>query len=399
MLEKEVSVHKKEIKARDLSVGEKERRIYELKKKNQELDKFKFVLDFKIRELKQQIEPRQMEILAMRDKIKNMDLELEQYHKSNAALDALIGDLRSKIDDFQAEIKSQRNSAKEQENSVSTFRKDLNAAIAHVLTPSLLYSSVKALVERYGSEDNIRPRIDPEIQHEYTRHKEYLQKSVKELKNTLMINEEASLAQSNELRQKNMRLIAEINTQRESNKALKMNIQSEIARVRQVAQLQSNHTRKKQQSALASLGSKASTAMSDEREKYAAIEGPAITSDFVEPSDMLDKNRKRILALRAAINELNNRSKETMATLKLPEIDNNAKSSSGSVSDGSRKSIPGVALPPMYNADQSLPSSDVELTGAEESMGIDTDFDDESKPAPSVPTYATEYNSPRATET
>ena len=60
MLEKEVSVHKKEIKLRDLSVGEKERRIYELKKKNQELDKFKFVLDFKIRELKQQIEPRQV---------------------------------------------------------------------------------------------------------------------------------------------------------------------------------------------------------------------------------------------------------------------------------------------------------------------------------------------------
>jgi hypothetical protein len=33
----------------------KEKKIFELKKKNQELDKFKFVLDFKIRELKQQV--------------------------------------------------------------------------------------------------------------------------------------------------------------------------------------------------------------------------------------------------------------------------------------------------------------------------------------------------------
>ena len=204
----------------------------------------------------------------MRDKIKNMDLELEQYHKSNAALDALIGDLRGKIDDFQAEIKTQRNFAKEQENTVSTFRKDLNASIAHVLTPLLLVSSVKVLVERYGSEENIRPRIDPEINEEYTRHKEYLQKSVKELKNTLTINEEASLHMSNDLRQKNMQLISEINSQREANKLTKLGIQSEIARVRQVSQLQANHTRKKQLNALSSLASKASTALSDDRERY-----------------------------------------------------------------------------------------------------------------------------------
>jgi hypothetical protein len=31
----QVSAHKKEIKTRDVSIGEKEKRIYELKKKNQ----------------------------------------------------------------------------------------------------------------------------------------------------------------------------------------------------------------------------------------------------------------------------------------------------------------------------------------------------------------------------
>jgi hypothetical protein len=39
---------------------------------------YRFVLDYKIRELKQQIEPRQMEILAMREKIKDMDNELDR---------------------------------------------------------------------------------------------------------------------------------------------------------------------------------------------------------------------------------------------------------------------------------------------------------------------------------
>jgi uncharacterized protein (DUF3084 family) len=50
---------------RDETIQEKEKRVYELKKKNQELEKFKFVLDYKIKELKRQIEPRENEIAAM----------------------------------------------------------------------------------------------------------------------------------------------------------------------------------------------------------------------------------------------------------------------------------------------------------------------------------------------
>ena len=47
---------------RDDTIQEKEKRIYDLKKKNQELEKFKFVLDYKIKELKKQIEPRERDI-------------------------------------------------------------------------------------------------------------------------------------------------------------------------------------------------------------------------------------------------------------------------------------------------------------------------------------------------
>lgn len=43
-----------------------------------QLEKFKFVLDYKIKELKRQIEPRENEIAHMRNQIEEMDLELEQ---------------------------------------------------------------------------------------------------------------------------------------------------------------------------------------------------------------------------------------------------------------------------------------------------------------------------------
>ncbi|CAN0551743.1 unnamed protein product, partial [Ectocarpus sp. 12 AP-2014] len=55
-----------------------------------QLEKFKFVLDFKIKELKRQIEPRETEIGSMKEQIKEMDRELEQFHNSNAQLDLLI---------------------------------------------------------------------------------------------------------------------------------------------------------------------------------------------------------------------------------------------------------------------------------------------------------------------
>ncbi len=57
---------------RDVAIGEKEKKIYELKKRNQELEKFKFVLDYKIKELKRQIEPRENEIADMRVQIKEV---------------------------------------------------------------------------------------------------------------------------------------------------------------------------------------------------------------------------------------------------------------------------------------------------------------------------------------
>ena len=43
-----------------------------MKKKNQELEKFKFVLDYKIKELKKQIEPREMDIKNMKEQIQEV---------------------------------------------------------------------------------------------------------------------------------------------------------------------------------------------------------------------------------------------------------------------------------------------------------------------------------------
>ncbi|KAI8611737.1 WD40-repeat-containing domain protein [Chytriomyces sp. MP71] len=69
MLEKEIAGFKKEMGERDELIQDKERRVYELKKKNQELEKYKFVMDYQIKELKEQVEPRENEITVMTEQI------------------------------------------------------------------------------------------------------------------------------------------------------------------------------------------------------------------------------------------------------------------------------------------------------------------------------------------
>ncbi len=66
--------------------GDKETKIYELKKQNAELEKFKFVLDYKIKELKAQIDPKNDDIAAMKRIIQGMDSDLEDYHRKNKVL-------------------------------------------------------------------------------------------------------------------------------------------------------------------------------------------------------------------------------------------------------------------------------------------------------------------------
>lgn len=52
-----------------LFFSSQENRIYDLKKKNEELEKFKFVLDYKVNELKKQIEPRENEVKEMKEQV------------------------------------------------------------------------------------------------------------------------------------------------------------------------------------------------------------------------------------------------------------------------------------------------------------------------------------------
>merc|ERR1711943_134498 len=90
---KDKESNEKEIRERDKTISDKEHRIFALKKQNQELEKFKFVLDYKIKELKAQIDPKNDDIAGMKQQIRAMDFELEEYCRKNKQLELDISQL------------------------------------------------------------------------------------------------------------------------------------------------------------------------------------------------------------------------------------------------------------------------------------------------------------------
>ena len=68
---------------RKQTIKEKDNRIFELKKKTQELEKFKFVLDYKIKELKRDIGPREIQIQDLNEQTNKMRSELKHFNRVN----------------------------------------------------------------------------------------------------------------------------------------------------------------------------------------------------------------------------------------------------------------------------------------------------------------------------
>jgi hypothetical protein len=79
-----------------------------LKKKNQELEKFKFVLDYKIKEQKKMVEPREMEIKDLKEEKTKMESELERFNKQNVQLELNNKEKESRLEATQKELKEER---------------------------------------------------------------------------------------------------------------------------------------------------------------------------------------------------------------------------------------------------------------------------------------------------
>ncbi|XP_010893002.1 cilia- and flagella-associated protein 57 [Esox lucius] len=216
-LEKDIMDLKKESKERDETIQDKEKRIYDLKKKNQELEKFKFVLDYKIKELKKQIEPRENDIKEMKEQILEMEGELDRFHKKNTQLELNTAELKLKLKATDKEMHKEMQRVKDLEAFVRRFKSDLHNCVGFMQEPKQLKDGIRELYDRYVQQSDVVDivGVDADIQREYSRQREHLEKNVASLKRKLAKDSEVHRTQKVKIMKENVSLIKEINELRQ----------------------------------------------------------------------------------------------------------------------------------------------------------------------------------------
>lgn len=215
-LEKDILSGKKEIEERDETIQDKEKRIYDLKRKNQELEKFKFVLDYKIKELKKQIEPREAEIKENKAQIAQMDEELSRYHSMNGNLDLTIEHSKMKLATATTELRTARGRVRSLENRLARLRSDLHATVQLATNPAELASSVKQLYKTYCAEGKeYETTVEADIQHEHAKQRDFLERSVAGLRKGLKVSAKLREDDTTRVMHENVVLIREVNQLRQ----------------------------------------------------------------------------------------------------------------------------------------------------------------------------------------
>jgi len=218
---KDKESNEKEIKERDKTIADKEQRIYALRNQNQELEKFKFVLDYKIKELKAQIDPKSDDIASMKTQIQAMNAELDDYMRKNKQLALDISQLQMKQRALQEEIKSQKRRLRVDLALIQRFKLDLSDCMEYISEPKQLKESVVTLYWKYVQTGMKKLDLDTDMQKEYNRQRDYLEKSVDSLKRKLEKDSQAHRIDNMRIMQENVSLIREINDLRREINALK----------------------------------------------------------------------------------------------------------------------------------------------------------------------------------
>ncbi|KAM6343173.1 cilia- and flagella-associated protein 57 [Alca torda] len=216
-LEKDILALKTEIQERADTIQDKEKHIYDLKKKNQELEKFKFVLDYRIEEFKKQIESRENDIETTKEQIREMEGELERFRKESTQLKLNISQLQQKLKATDREMHRERQKKQNMEALIKRFKTDLHNCVGFIQDSKKMKDGIRELYSKYVQQSDMveTDAVDTDLQQEYMRQREYLERNLAALKKKVVKDQEIHQAAYVRIMQENVSLIKEINALRQ----------------------------------------------------------------------------------------------------------------------------------------------------------------------------------------
>ena len=136
---------KNELKEREKTIQDKQYKIDQYRKQTQELEKFKFVLDYKIKELKSRIGPRMKIIQGLQEQKTKMDTESKHFFVVNENLRLIVRDMRLKRQGMQQEMKESIEKIKQQDDEKQQFKDEVYEVLNNHLND---YKKLKKGIKR-----------------------------------------------------------------------------------------------------------------------------------------------------------------------------------------------------------------------------------------------------------
>ncbi|XP_035915826.1 cilia- and flagella-associated protein 57 [Anopheles stephensi] len=214
--QREIDGLRKELAERDGTIRDKDRKVFELGKKNSELEKYKQVLSMKITELKAQIEPKEREIKEKKEFILEMEKKLEELQQNNKQYELQLQELRDKYCGIDLELRRERNRFRASKAQYQRLCGEIYNVSGLIQRPEQLKRSVKELCHRYSNDKELQKSLalDEDVQNEFLRQREYLERLTKSAKQKAS-SQRKDAGEASKLKKENMELLAELNMLRE----------------------------------------------------------------------------------------------------------------------------------------------------------------------------------------
>lgn len=186
-------------------ISEIENKIIEGKNKNQYLEKCKFVLDFKIKEIKKEMIPREKAIEEMKRKVKALEITLVNYLREHEIIHKKL----TNFQDLKDQINRLQNGVTRGKNENKRFKHILFKMTERIDDYEYLLDSLKILKGEFTNKEKFDIEMN-DVGSEFDSQKKNMQKNLKELQSNMKEVKNQHFESINENRKGNEILISKI---------------------------------------------------------------------------------------------------------------------------------------------------------------------------------------------
>ncbi|XP_043977088.1 cilia- and flagella-associated protein 57 [Gambusia affinis] len=217
-LETDICVLKKRVSKYKRTCQDKDKVISSLDAMNQELQKLKVILEFKLKDLRKQIKPLLDDINEKAERIQKLEEELVRMTNSSSRLKVTISDLKLRLRTKDKEIQKEMQKVQDLTTLLERVRSDLQVCVSLIQDPRKLKDNILMIYSRYalGTESAKRSIAVDDAQKSVCSQCAQLQSTVNSLQKKLVKSAREHEDVYTKMMKDNVALVTEINDLRKA---------------------------------------------------------------------------------------------------------------------------------------------------------------------------------------